>query len=260
MCTSWDTHPAAASFDDGASARLATSANSTRSVAASRRVLPSRVRIVLAIPSRAHSASSTHAPPSGRDSVNDSPGRPPACAPASPAAAEDSPSSRDSDPISRSTAARSRSSARPKLYNTFIRAAFAAGSHSLCASCRYRTTVPSLFRRDDVLTNMSPDTTRNTRVQAHQTRQVVSLGVFGRLTTPQAADLHVCPAPCPRTPISCGTQVEARQDVSRRPDGELLADDLKDERAEGIQPRELVDPRARTEVRMRVDQARENRI
>src|SRR6266545_8306820 len=54
--------------------------------------------------------------------------------------------------------------------------------------------------------------------------------------------------------------LEARQDVSRRPDGELLAGDLKDERAEGIQPRELVDPRARTEVRMRVDQARENRI
>jgi hypothetical protein len=54
--------------------------------------------------------------------------------------------------------------------------------------------------------------------------------------------------------------LEARQNGSRRPDGELLAGDLKDERAEGIQPREFVDPRARTEVWMRVDQARENRI
>ncbi len=35
---------------------------------------------------------------------------------------------------------------------------------------------------------------------------------------------------------------------------------LEDERAEGIEHKELVDPRAPTEVRMRVDQARENRI
>jgi hypothetical protein len=74
--------------------------------------------------------------------------------------------------------------------------------------------------------------------------------------------------------------LEARQDDSRRPDGELLAGDLEDERAEGIEPRELVDPRARAEaivntlnnrvlivdpraraeVWMRVDQARESRI
>src|SRR5260370_20040849 len=54
--------------------------------------------------------------------------------------------------------------------------------------------------------------------------------------------------------------LEPGQDRSRRPDGELLAGDLKDERAEGIESGKLVDPRARTEVRMRIDHRRENRV
>jgi len=78
MCTSRLTQPAAASFEDGASARLATNANSTRSTVASRRVPLSMVRIVLAIPSRVHNASSTQAPPSDRDSMKPNPGSPPA--------------------------------------------------------------------------------------------------------------------------------------------------------------------------------------
>src|SRR5207244_9246869 len=54
--------------------------------------------------------------------------------------------------------------------------------------------------------------------------------------------------------------LEAGQDGSSGSDGELLAGDLEDERAEGVEPGELVDPGAWMEVRMRVDQARENRI
>lgn len=74
MCTSSPIQPAAASFDDGANARLAISANSTRSVVStSRRVPPNSFRIAVPIPSRAHRPSSSHAPPSGRDSQKLSP-------------------------------------------------------------------------------------------------------------------------------------------------------------------------------------------
>ncbi|MGH3328537.1 MAG: hypothetical protein ACRDPT_12205, partial [Streptomycetales bacterium] len=45
---------------------------------------------------------------------------------------------------------------------------------------------------------------------ARRTRQDVSLDVYGCVTTPQVADLHVCPPTCLRTPISCGTQVLRR--------------------------------------------------
>ena len=67
MCTSRLIHSAAASFDDGASARLATSPNSTRSAAAASRGRPrpeeaSPARI-FPMPRRCHKASSTNAPP-----------------------------------------------------------------------------------------------------------------------------------------------------------------------------------------------------
>jgi len=132
MCTSLPTHPVAASLEEGARARLATRANSTRSVTASRRVGPSRAVIVLAIPSRFHNRSRTHAPPNARDAVNDNPAWPVAATPG----AASAPSRRDREPMSRSTAARSRSSARPKLYRTRIFDAFAAGSQVLWASWR----------------------------------------------------------------------------------------------------------------------------
>ena len=64
---------AAASFEDGASARFAISANSTRSAGGSSRRPFSRPRIAGPMPSRSHSASSTYVPPSGRDSANSSP-------------------------------------------------------------------------------------------------------------------------------------------------------------------------------------------
>ena len=66
----------AASFEDGANARFATSANSTRSTTGSRRVPAARRRSRVSIPSRCHSPSSSHAPPSGRDSTNSRPGTP----------------------------------------------------------------------------------------------------------------------------------------------------------------------------------------
>src|SRR6476661_1996150 len=44
-------------------------------------------------------------------------------------------------------AARSSWSSRPKLCSTFGREVFVAGSHSLWVNCKYRTGVPSLFRR-----------------------------------------------------------------------------------------------------------------
>jgi hypothetical protein len=73
MCTLWLTHAAAASLLAGSSARLATSAKSTRSVAGSRRVPASSLVITVSIPSRRHSWSSSHAPPKLRDCTNNSP-------------------------------------------------------------------------------------------------------------------------------------------------------------------------------------------
>jgi len=60
--------------------------------------------------------------------------------------------------------------------------------------------------------------------------------------------------------VSFEALLEPGQDRSCRPDGELLAGDLEDERAEGVEAGELVDPRPWMEVRMRVDHAREHRI
>ena len=58
-------------------------------------------------------------------------------------------SSRDSAPTNRCTAARSSWSSRPKEYKIFVRETPAAGSHSLCASCRYRTGPRAVCRVDD---------------------------------------------------------------------------------------------------------------
>ena len=79
MCTSWLIQSAAASFDDGASARLATSANSTRSVTSTSRGRPrrrvpsgpvSRPFSTVWMPRRRHSASRVNVPPNGRDWQN----------------------------------------------------------------------------------------------------------------------------------------------------------------------------------------------
>jgi hypothetical protein len=52
---------------------------------------------------------------------------------------------------SRRSASGSTWSARPKLWITFATGLPVTGCRSLCASCRYDTTVPSLFRRRDSL-------------------------------------------------------------------------------------------------------------
>jgi hypothetical protein len=67
MCTSWEIQSAAASFDDGASARLATSPNSTRSNGELPRRIARSLVITVSMPSRCHSPSSTSVPPSGRE-------------------------------------------------------------------------------------------------------------------------------------------------------------------------------------------------
>jgi len=54
--------------------------------------------------------------------------------------------------------------------------------------------------------------------------------------------------------------LETTQDRPCRPDGELLADDLEDERPERIKRRELVEPGARMEVRVRVDKGSRLRL
>ena len=89
------------------------------------------------MPSCCHSPSSSHAPPNGRESVNASPGTPTTRARSGPGpVAGSTPSSRVNEAISRSIAVRSSSSARPREYSTLVREDFAAGSHSLWASCR----------------------------------------------------------------------------------------------------------------------------
>src|SRR4051794_12440939 len=60
--------------------------------------------------------------------------------------------------------------------------------------------------------------------------------------------------------MSSEALLETRQDRPCGPDGELLADHLEDEHPKGVERRKLLDPCPRAEVRMRVDQARENRV
>jgi hypothetical protein len=123
-------HLVAASFEDGASARLATSANRIRSTRGSIRVPASIPRIAASIPSRRHSPSNAYAPPRARDAVNRS------SADALAASASPGSSSRHSAAISRRIPAVSSWSSRPKEYSTLVRDVFAAASHSLWASCR----------------------------------------------------------------------------------------------------------------------------
>jgi hypothetical protein len=120
---------AAASFDDGARARLATSANSTRSAGGSRRRPAGSRRITAPIPSCPHSPSGAQVPPSGRDSVNSSPSAAAACVASG---------SRNlvTDATSRCRACRFAVSSRPKLQTTWTFDRLAAGSHTLCGSCR----------------------------------------------------------------------------------------------------------------------------
>jgi hypothetical protein len=54
--------------------------------------------------------------------------------------------------------------------------------------------------------------------------------------------------------------LQMRDDRAGRADGELLARDLEDERAEGIERRKLVEPGPWAEIRARVDQPREHRV
>ncbi len=127
--TSWLTHLAAASFDDGASARFATRANSTLSAVSSRRRPFSRRRISFPMPSRAHSASSTQVPPSGLDSANSGPS-------AEAARAAAGSRNRVTEAASRCSASRFAVSSRPKLYTTRTADLRFCGSQTLWASWR----------------------------------------------------------------------------------------------------------------------------
>ena len=69
MATSRDTHSVAASFEPGSRARLATSANRTRSTSVVNRRGPSSVRNAVSMPSWCHNPSSNHTPPRDRDEV-----------------------------------------------------------------------------------------------------------------------------------------------------------------------------------------------
>ena len=54
--------------------------------------------------------------------------------------------------------------------------------------------------------------------------------------------------------------LETGHDRARRSDGKLLADHLEDERPECVKRRKFVEPRPRMEVRLRIDEPRENRV
>src|SRR6266540_7341184 len=203
MCTSWAIQSLAASFEEGFSARFATNANRIRSTRPASALLPARaVPTAVSIPRRCHNPSSRCAPPNGRESVNvNSAG--PVNAAASPGS-----SSRDRAVIRRWIAGRSTSSARPKECSTFVRDTPASGSHSLWASCRYRTTCPVLFFRDDTRTYTWLDGTGITAAQQHLLSRIVSLGVFVVSASLQPRDLHICMIHVPSTPHNCGTQEE----------------------------------------------------
>jgi hypothetical protein len=102
MCTSWATQEVAASFDVGASPRLATSANRPRFTIGSRRATAPRQRSKAWIPSRCHSPSSTQALTSGRESTNSRPGSPAERARSGPLDAGSAPRTRVNAPINRS--------------------------------------------------------------------------------------------------------------------------------------------------------------
>ena len=126
----------------GSSARCATSANSTRSVASASRRRSAATRCSAApMPSRSQSWSSTHAPPKRRES---STSISPVCAAAIACCGS---RNREIEATSRASASRSTASARPKLWITFAEGTPVTGWRSLCASCRYDTVDPSRLRR-----------------------------------------------------------------------------------------------------------------
>ena len=63
------------------------------------------------------------------------------------------------------------------MCSTFGRDVFVVGSHSLWVSCRYRTAVPSLFRRVDTRTCTCSDITRNLADQLFEHRSNVRPGI-----------------------------------------------------------------------------------
>src|SRR5512135_3444007 len=144
MNTRSATQRVADSFEAGASARCATSAKITRSAACPSSRRPDATRqIAWPISSRSHSRPSTHDPPIRRASSTST-------LPAAAAATACSGSrNRLIEATSRRSASRSTRSARPKLWITLATGLPVRGCRSLCASCRYDTTVPSLFRRRD---------------------------------------------------------------------------------------------------------------
>src|SRR5258707_11670457 len=201
MCTSWAIQSVAASLLDGASARLPPNANRIRSTRPASTLLPDRAApIAVSIPRRRHNPSSRCAPPNGREPLNVN------CAGPVNAAAPPGSSSRDNAVIRRSIAGRPTSSSRPKECSTFVRETPASGSHSLWASCRYRTACPVLFFRDDTRTYTWLDGTGITAARQDPFPEIVSLGVFVVLASRQLRDLHVYMIRVPRTPRNCGTQ------------------------------------------------------
>src|SRR3954452_4659520 len=201
MATSLAIQPVAASFDDGASARLATSANSTRSAAtSSMRRRASRERIAVSIPTRRHSPSSAKAPPNGRDSVKLRPAGPVAASTCSGL------SSRDSAPTSRPIAARSSWSSRPK-----------GVQHLRPGHPGHR--VPLVVRQLQVPHRPARRVSRG-RLHVHALDlsglspgspavilETVSLGDSDLRAMRHRADQGLHPPTCPRTRISCGTRV-----------------------------------------------------
>ena len=125
------THFVAASLLPGSSARCATSANTTRSVAApSSRRPDAALRIAAPIPSRSQMRSNVHVPPRRRESTTST------SIPEAAAAASSGVRNREIELTSRASAARSTCSTRPKLWITFATGLPVCGCRSLCASCR----------------------------------------------------------------------------------------------------------------------------
>src|SRR4051812_9962691 len=246
MCARRVTHPAAASFEPGASARFATSANSTRSVRGSRlRPVSSRV-ITVSIPSRRHSASSTRVPPTGRDEVNANPSDPAVVVPVRAVAGL---SRRVSEATSRLMASRSSWSSRPKLCSTFGREVFVAGSHSLWVSCRYRTGVPSLFRRVATRTCTCPDDTRLPAAQPFEHGSNVCPVLSPVPDLPRYADLGRYRGVCPDPLITCGTRgkgtqaerLSSRLEVPHVSTGDLFRAHLRNHTPLGLEAQKYMD-------------------
>ena len=173
---------------------------------------PASRRSRVSIPSRCHSRSSSHAPPSGRDSTNASPGTPTARARSGPdprrRLGAQHPGQRGDQPLDRGAGRADRRGRRSTAPSSA--SVFAAGSHSLCANCRYDTRVPSGFRRVDVRTNTPPDPTRAAAAHSTSHGRFVLPGLSGRWTRSQPADQQQPPRSCTRSPISCGTQARVR--------------------------------------------------